>query len=217
MTNIKEHCCGADLFFDKKTAKKQYKSYIKKGPSRVTKKLIGQLEKIKTGESLVDIGGGIGAIQWWFLNHGGKHTFGIDASSGYTALAQEHAAKNNFKESANFIMGDFTDKAEELTKADHVTLDKVICCYPDFETILNLACKKSTSTVSLSYPMDGFITDIFRGLGVLYMKLTGSSFKPYIHRVASVRALFVENGFEIKDKELSFPWHIETYTKKDFQ
>jgi methyltransferase family protein len=208
MTNIKEHCCGADLFFDKKTAKKQYKSYLKKGPSRVTKKLIGQLEKIKTGASLIDIGGGIGAIQWWFLKHGGEQTFGVDASSGYTALAKEHAAKNNFKESAHFMMGDFTDKSEELTKADHVTLD---------EAILNLACEKATNTVSLSYPMDGFITDIFRGLMVLFMKISGSSFKPYIHRVASVRALFVDNGFELKEKELSFPWHIETYTKKGFQ
>ena len=217
MTNIKEHCCGADQFFDLKTAKKQYKSYLKKGPSRVTKKLIGQLEKTNPGESLIDVGGGIGAIQWWFLNHGGKQTFGVDASTGYTNLAQEHAAKNNFKESTHFIVGDFTDKAEGLPKVDYVTLDKVICCYPDFKAILNLACEKSINTISLSYPLDGFITDIFRGLMVLFMKLTGNSFKPYVHRVASVRALFVENGFELKAKELSFPWHIETYIKKDFQ
>ena len=217
MTTIKEHCCGADQFFDKKTAKKQYKSYLKKGPSRVTKKLIGQLEKTNTGESLIDVGGGIGAIQWWFLNHGGEQTFGVDASSGYLNLAQEHASKNNLKENTHFMMGDFTDKAEELPKANHVTLDKVICCYPNFEAILNLACKKATNTVSLSFPMDGFISSIFRSLGVLYMKLTGCSFKPYINRVASVRALFVENGFKLKDKELSFPWHIETYIKKDFQ
>jgi Methyltransferase domain len=214
MTNIKEHCCGADLLFDAKTAKKQYKRYLKKGPSKVTKKLIEQLGKSDTGDSLIDIGGGIGAIQWWFLNHGGKRTFGVDASSGYTFLAQEHAEKNNFKEFTNYIMGDFTDKAEELPKVDHVTLDKVICCYPDFKSILNLACEKSINTVSLSYPMDGFIADLFRGFMVFGMKLSRNPFRPYIHHVASVRALLVENGFEPKEKELSFPWHIETYVKK---
>lgn len=62
--------------------------------------------------------------------------------------------------------------------------------------------------------MDGFIVDIIRGFGVLYMKLTGNPYKPYIHRVASVRALFIENGFELKARELSFPWQIETYAKK---
>ena len=214
MTTIKEHCCGADKLFDAKTAKKQYKSYLKRGPSRVTKKLIGQLEKTRIGESLLDVGGGIGAIQWWFLNHGGKQTFAVDASSGYLQFAQEHAAKNNFKESAHFMMGDFTDKAEALPIVNHVTLDKVICCYPDFEAILKVACSKANQTISLSYPMDGFITDLVRGLGVLFIRLRGNPFKPYIHRVASVRALFVENGFELKERSLSFPWHVETYVKR---
>ena len=214
MTTIKEHCCGADKLFDAKTAKKQYKSYLKRGPSRVTKKLIDQLERTRIGESLLDVGGGIGAIQWWFLNHGGKQTFAVDASSGYLQFAQEHAAKNNFKESAHFMMGDFTDKAEALPIVNHVTLDKVICCYPDFEAILKVACSKANQTISLSYPMDGFITDLVRGLGVLFIRLRGNPFKPYIHRVASVRALFVENGFELKERSLSFPWHVETYVKR---
>ena len=214
MTNIKEHCCGADLLFDKKTAKKQYKKYLKNGPSKVTKRLIEQVGKTNIGESLLDVGGGIGAIQWWFLNHGGKQTFGVDASSGYTTLAQEHAAKNNFKDRTCFLMGDFTTKAEELPSVNHITLDKVICCYPDFEAILNLACTKATNTVSLSYPMNGLIANTIRGFGVLYMKMTGNPFRPYIHPVESVRTIFMENGFGIAEKETSFPWHIETYVKK---
>jgi len=214
MTTIKEHCCGADQLFDERTAKKQYKSYLKSGPSRVTKNLISQLKRTSLGESLLDVGGGIGAIQWWFLTHGGKQTFGVDASSGYLKIAQEHAAKNKFKESTHFIMGDFTDKANELPSVNHVTLDKVICCYPDFKAIITLACSKATQTVTLSYPMDGFIADLVRGLGVLFIKLRGNPFKPYIHRVASVRALFVENGFDLKERSLSFPWHVETYIKR---
>ena len=160
------------------------------------------------------MGGGIGAIQWWFLNQGGKQTYGVDASSGYIELAEEHAAKNNFNESTHFIMGDFTAKGKELPNVNHLTLDKVICCYPDFKAILNLACEKATDTISLSYPMSGFIADLIRGFGVLTMKFSGNPFKPYIHSVASVRALLVENGFELKEKELSFPWHIETYTRR---
>jgi magnesium-protoporphyrin O-methyltransferase len=213
MTDIKEHCCGADLLFDAKTAKRQYKKYQKNGPSRVTRKLISQLEKTATGESLLDVGGGIGAIQWWFLSHGGKQTFGVDASSGYTAMAQEHAEKNNLTESTRFLIGDFTSKAEMLPIVNHVTLDKVICCYPDFESILALASAKASETVSLSYPMDGFMADIFRGFGVLFMKLSGNPFKPYVHRVASVRSYFGENGFQLLEKELCFPWYVETYRK----
>jgi len=214
MVDIKKHCCGADLIFNAKTAKKQYTSFLKKGPAKATKKLIRQLYKNKIGHALIDVGGGIGAIQWWFLKNGGKQTFGIDASSGYIALAQKHAAEHNLKDNTHFIIGDFITKANDLPNVDHITLDKVICCYPDFESIINLACEKSNRTISLCYPMDGFIAHFFRRFGVLFMKLRGNPFRPYIHKVSSVQALFIENGFEIKEKELSFPWHIETYVKK---
>ena len=213
MTTIQEHCCGADRHFDAKNAKKQYRQYLKKGPSRVTKKLIGQLKNLNTGTTLLDVGGGIGAIQWWFLNLGGTQTIGVDASSGYTVLAQEHAAKNNLQENTRYLIGDFTANEDEIPLVDHITLDKVICCYPDYKAILMLACKKSTHTLSLSYPMDGFIAEIFRGFTVLSMKIMRNPFKPYIHRVASVRELIVENGFTLNEHALAFPWHIETYVK----
>ena len=198
---------------DAKKAKKQYKHYLKNGPSKVTAKLIEQLANSKIGASLLDVGGGIGAIQWWFLRNGGIQTYGVDASTGYTHFAIEYAAQNDFKESSHFILGDFTTLAPELPPVNHVTLDKVICCYPDFEAIINQACSKASGTVSLSYPMDGFVADIVRWFGVLSMKLIRNPFKPYVHRVASVRALFVENGFKLREQETSFPWHIQTYEK----
>ena len=104
MANIKTHCCGADLLFDEKTAKKQYKNYLKKGPSKVTKRLIEQLSSQNTGKTLLDVGGGIGALQWWFLNNNGDSTIGVDASSGYIKLAKEHAAKSGFKDKTIIII-----------------------------------------------------------------------------------------------------------------
>ena len=96
MTSIQEHCCGADLFFDKKTANKKYRQYLKKGPSRVTGKIIQQLASQPVeGKSLIDVGGGIGALQWWFLERDGARTTGIDASSGYLKQAEDHARKND--------------------------------------------------------------------------------------------------------------------------
>lgn len=65
MSTIQQHCCGADLFFGQKTADKKYRSYLKKGPSWVISKMIQQLEKQEVqGKVMVDVGGGIGALQW---------------------------------------------------------------------------------------------------------------------------------------------------------
>lgn len=213
MKNIKEHCCGADKLFDLKTANKQYKRYLKKGPSRVTSKLIGQLEDFNIEGTLLDVGGGIGAIQWWFLANGGKETFGVDASSGYTEIAQEHARKSCFEDRTHFFVGDLMDHCSNIPKANHISLDKVICCYPNYQEILNVVCGLSTHTVSLTYPMDGIIARIIRSFGVLMMKIRGNPFRPFVHRVTSVRALFSENGYVLKKRELSFPWHVETYQR----
>ena len=214
MTTIKEHCCGADLLFDVKTANKQYKKYLKKGPSKVTQSVISQLKQLQPKGILIDVGGGIGAIQWWFHENKSNETYHIDASSGYLSLAKNHAGKIEVLEKSHFIMGDFTDY-KDLPKADVITLDKVICCYPDFKGILNHAFKYSKNIISITYPMDGVLAQVFREFGVLFMKLSKNPFKPYVHKVSEVRDLFNSNGFELKEKNLSFPWHIETYKRTD--
>jgi hypothetical protein len=33
MASIQEHCCGANMFFDKKKSNKEYRDYLKKGAS----------------------------------------------------------------------------------------------------------------------------------------------------------------------------------------
>ena len=215
MPSIEEHCCGADQLFDQKTAKKQYKSYLKKGPSKVTKRLIEQLKKVGAENALIDVGGGIGAIQWWFLENGGQRTYGMDASTAYTAVAKEHAEKKSWTDQAEFFIGDFTDLKENVSRVDHVTMDKLICCYPDYRAILEGAAEKANKSIHISYPMDGIIADIFRGMGVIFMKLKGSSFRPYVHKVKDLRQKLNELGFEKQEGSISFPWHVEAYVKEE--
>ncbi len=214
MTSIAEHCCGADRFFDEKTAGKEYRNYLKKGPRKATAKIIRQLSAQDiTGKNMVDVGGGIGALQWWFLAQGGRQTTDIDASSGYLAKAREHAVKNGWQDKAHFLMGDCTDKYKEVDEAHVITLDKVVCCYPDFKEILTATCNKAKEYIALSYPMDGFIAQAIRNLGALFFMLKGNPFRPYVHPVKEIRSVFAAKGFTRIAHDTSFPWHIETYVR----
>ncbi len=214
MTNIKEHCCGADLFFNKKTAAKEYRKYLKKGPSRVTAKIIEQLDSQNVGgKSMVDVGGGIGALQWWFLQKGGNKTTDIDASSGYLKQAENHASKNGWQDKTHFIMGDCTDVYKEIEDPHFITLDKVVCCYPNYKEILELTCEKSTGHISLSYPMDGIISQTLRWFGDLYFRLVKNPYRPFVHPVKDIRNVFAERGYQRIAHDLAFPWHVETYAR----
>ena len=214
MTTITEHCCGADMFFNEKMAAKEYRKYLKKGPVKATARIIAQLSGQEvTGKSLVDVGGGIGALQWWFLQQGGAQTTDIDASSGYLQKAREHAEKNGWQDKARFVMGDCTDRYKEVGDAHFITLDKVVCCYPNFKEILAATCDKAREGVSLSYPMDGFIAQAIRNIGTLFFMLKGNPFRPYIHPVKDIRKIFAEKGFTRIAHDISFPWHVETYAR----
>lgn len=214
MPSIKEHCCGADMLFNAKKAKKEYRKYLRKGPGKASRKLIGQLAQMSLdGKSMLDIGGGIGALQWWFLESGGAHTTDVDASSGYLALANEHANQQGWADKATFKMGDIVDVEGDLQAADVVTLDKVVCCYPNYEEIIEVSCNKSKEIVALTYPMDGFVASTLRNLGSFFIKLTGNPYRPYVHSVTKIRDQFKRWQFECVASEFSFPWYVETYRR----
>lgn len=214
MTSVREHCCGADLFFNKKTAEKEYRKYLKKGPSRVTAKIIQQLRQQEIeGKSMVDVGGGIGALQWWFLDNGGKQTTDIDASSGYLKQAEYHAAQKGWQNNTRFVMGDCVEVYNEIDDPHFITLVKVVCCYPNFEEILDSSCKKAIGHVSLSYPIDGIISQSIRMFGDLFFMLKGSPYRPFVHSVKKIRDVFARNEYQRITHDIAFPWHVETYAR----
>ena len=64
-------CQGMETFFDNKTAVGDLKAYRKKGPSKTTRMLIDALKAQGVEDmTLLDIGGGVGAIQHELLNSG---------------------------------------------------------------------------------------------------------------------------------------------------
>lgn len=51
--------------------------------------------------------------------------------NGAVDAAQEEAKRKGLDDRIRFYHGDFVDLASEIPPADIVTLDRVICCYPD--------------------------------------------------------------------------------------
>jgi magnesium-protoporphyrin O-methyltransferase len=56
--------------------------------------------------------------------------------------------------STQFIQGDFVAISGTLPDADVVTLDRVVCCYPDAEVLLGAAAARTRQLLALTYPRD---------------------------------------------------------------
>lgn len=212
MTN--DHCCGADKLFDLKGARKELKRYLNKGPRNTTRRLLSHLKHYnKQDKSLLDIGGGIGVIQWDFLSHMGARTTDVDAAGAYLQVAKEYAADHNWEDKCTFIQGDFSEVGEGIDVHDFVTLDRVICCYPDYISLLKMAMEKCGSVLALSYPMSGSLAQVVSELTGVYLYLKRNPFRTYVHPSAAVESFITNHGFKLRSKSLSFPWHVQVYER----
>ena len=138
------HCVGIEREFDKKTAAKDLKRYRKKGPSKTTQMLLSALKANEiSGNTLLDIGGGVGTIQHELIKAGIQEATGVDAASAYLEAVKEEAERLGHTDHMRFIYGDFVDKADQIPPADIVTLDRVICCYPDMDNLVRLSLERA--------------------------------------------------------------------------
>jgi magnesium-protoporphyrin O-methyltransferase len=102
--------------------------------------------------TVIDIGGGIGAIQHELLAAGAAHVTSIDASDAYIRTAREESDRRGLTGRVTYQHGDFLELAETIRPADIVTLDRVINVYPDWKRLIHLSAARARRLYGLVYP-----------------------------------------------------------------
>ncbi|MEO8563899.1 MAG: hypothetical protein ABI601_17600 [bacterium] len=57
--------------------------------------------------------------------------------------------------------GDFVEIVAEVDQADDVSLDKVVCCYHDMESLLAVSAVHARRRYGVVYPRDGWWVRLF--------------------------------------------------------
>ena len=209
------NCCEiTDNAFTEAEARSELKSYRKRGPANQTKLLLQAIRSLNLKNAdLLDIGGGIGAIHHELLKDVARAATHVDASSAYLKEAKEEAIRRGHGDRVNFIHADFTDVAPELPKVDLVTLDRVVCCYPDFRGLLKSAADHSKSAIALTYPRETWYMRF--GLRVInfFQGLRKDPFRVFLHPVAEMDSLLKREGFERVSLRRLFVWEMALYQK----
>ena len=207
-------CKGIENIFDKKAAKRELKRYQKKGPSKTTRMLLEAInEKGVLGLDFLDIGGGIGAIQYGLIKAGASNGVSIEASSAYLDVVKNEIIKNGLAEKVNFKHGDFTTVASDIDLSDIVTLDKVICCYDDMYELVSLSSKLARKIYALIYPRDEWWTKLALPIMNLYPKIKGSSFRVFIHPTKKVEEIIFGNGLKRYYYAKTLFWQVAIFTR----
>jgi magnesium-protoporphyrin O-methyltransferase len=189
-------CQGIETIFNKKTAAKELKRYRKKGSTGTTRMLIEALKSEGVEErTLLDIGGGIGAIQHELLKAGAKAVVNVDASKAYIEAAKEEAERQGHIDRVSYHHGNFVDLALNLAPSDIVTLDRVICCYPDMEALVGLSLERAGKIYGVVYHHDAWWVKATIRIENFILWAMRSSFRLFAHPAKEVEAILYGNGF----------------------
>lgn len=206
---MNQDCCQKmyDDFFGQKMAQKQLKQYLKKGVRKNSRPIISALKKLPVqGQTLLDIGGGIGQITFELSKQGIDKVTHVDLSSGYINTFWEEVEKRKMKDQVSTMLGDFVDLHEKVPSSDIVTLDKVICCYEDFEHLVNYSAAKAKKWYAFTIPRDVWWVKAVQKIGVLIQKIRNDPFRPYVHPVDQIEARLEQSGFKKIDQQYRREW-----------
>ncbi len=206
------HCQGAETLFNAKVATKELRQYRRRGPRRTTRLLLDALEVAGvTGRTLLDIGGGVSTIQHELLRGGVTEASGVEASTAYLAAAREEAARQSHADRLRLYHGNFVDLAPELPPTDIVTLDRVICCYPDMPALVGFAAALAREAYGVVYPRDTWWVKVGLALGNLVLWARRNPFRAYAHPTAAVDALVRDHGFAPRFARKTLVWQVVVY------
>ncbi len=208
------HCEGIEYQFDLKKAQEKLKDYHTNGPQETTRILVSALtNRGVEDQSLLDIGGGIGAIQHELFKAGISYATNLEASQDYLRICQEEAERQGHGGKIHHLHGNFA-QMENLPISDIVTLERVICCYPDMESLMHMACQKARHLLGLVYPHEAWWVKL--GMDMIYnlkFRLTRNPFRVYLHSTEKVHNLVLSYDFKEVFFRKSGAWQIFVYAK----
>lgn len=186
--------------------------YRKEGPDLTTRLLLGSLRpSVGRGSTLLDVGGGIGVVSFELLSAGIRSATLVEASPAYIEKAGVEAQRRGVDTRLNLALGDFVAVADSLTVADIVVLDRVVCCYPDYVSLLRSAVGRCGGMLALSYPLDRWYVRAMIWLENLVRRVRGDEFRAFVHSVKGMEAIVQEAGFRRLSRTATRVWCADVY------
>jgi hypothetical protein len=203
-----------DRQFDARHAAARLRDYREKGPAGLTRALIeGLAAGGVDGKTVLDIGGGVGAVHHELLLSGASAAVDVDASRAYIAAAREESERQGHADRVDYRAGDFVALADSIEPADLVALDRVVCCYADMKALVGRSSALARLRYGLVYPRDTWLCRIGIAVENAWFRLSRSPFRAYVHHTADVEAILAANGLVKRLHRTTLIWQLAIYER----
>jgi magnesium-protoporphyrin O-methyltransferase len=208
--------CGATAsHFGGRRAERDRARYERHGPDATTRLLLEELRPVtRPGDTLLDVGGGIGVLGLELQAVGLREIVLAEAAPTYFAVAQDLFARSARTAQFRVVSGNFTEISTVLA-AEIVTLDRVVCCYPDYSTLLRTAATCAREVIALSFPKDRWYVRLVFRVENLLRRATGNAFRTFVHPPASMAAVLTAAGWRRLGQRATLVWSVERWGRPD--
>jgi hypothetical protein len=176
--------------FSRKFAARDLRRYRERGLSETERDLLTLCGDV-SGESVLEVGGGIGALQLELLAAGATSATNVELSGGYEDAARELLGDRDVER----VVADFV--TADVAPHDVVVMHRVVCCYPDAEALMGVAAGRTRRVLALTLPQQR--RWIGWGLGAinLWLRLRRCGFRTYHHPFALVERAAAAQGLRL--------------------
>ncbi len=94
-----------------------------------------------------------------------------------------------------------------------VTLDRVVCCYPDAEALLQKAAGRARQLLAFTYPRDRWYVRTLIVLENLWMRITGKEFRAFVHTPDRMGAVLESAGLVRDTRRETLVWTLDLYRR----
>lgn len=201
--------------FDREVAERDLRRYRRRGADATTQLILAELQRSPLeGQRLLDVGGGIGVIGRELARTGVATATLVEASPAYLEVARREVESQYGSRPTQFILGDFAMIASNVPDADVVTLDRVVCCYPDALVLLQQAAARACRVLAFTYPRDRWHVRMVVALKNIWLRLTGKSFRTFVHPPHRMHATLEAAGLVREAQRKTLVWALAIYRRQ---
>ena len=195
--------------FSERTARWEAGRYRRRGLDATSKRIVGFLKRRGVeGRTVLEVGGGIGAVQIELLKAGAAHATSIELAPTYEEVAGELLREHGLEDRVDRRVLDFATGGEAVEPADIVIMNRVVCCYPDMPRLAGAGADHTRELMVLSFPRGSWWVRLALAFANLAFRLTRREFTIFVHPPAQILTTSESRGLRTVLVERGLLWTV---------
>jgi magnesium-protoporphyrin O-methyltransferase len=212
-------CCSPGAYgrvFSERWARLDARRYRVQGLDPTGRRIVEHLAaQGLAGATVLEVGGGIGALGVELLDAGAERVVNVELSPGYERTARGLLERRGLLGRVDRLLGDVATTPELARGADVVVLHRVVCCYPDADSLVDAAASRAGRRLVLSFPRDAWWNRVgFRAVDRVLSPFSGG-FRTFVRPAEDVLHAALARGFASELDVSGVVWRLAALRHAD--